>query len=366
MPTIVFTVTNDLSYVQRMIRICDSLAKHGFTVRLVGRQQKKSIPLIAQSYEQKRLYCFTSKGPLFYIEFNIRLFIYLLFAKADLFCAIDLDTVLPCYFASIIRKKKRIYDAHEWFTEQKEIVTRPHIQKIWQRIEKFAIPRFKYGYSVNEYIINIFKLKYGVEYKVIRNLPKLTDSSSEYRGKLPDKPFILCQGAINEGRSLETLIPAMKQIAYPLVIAGNGNFYSKLLPLITEHGVSEKITLTGLVPPNELKDITKKAHIGLMIFEATGLNQYQSLANRFFDYMMAGIPQICVNYPQYELINKQYNFAYLIDSTHPEVIAKAVNNLMNDSVLYNNLKLNSLTAQKILNWETEEETLISLYKSVTA
>lgn len=366
MPRIVFTVTSDLTYVQRMIRICTSLANNGYTVHLIGRKRKSSISLIEQPYLQTRLNCFFEKGPFFYLEYNIRLFVYLLFTKADVLCAIDLDTALPCLFVSMLRKKKRVYDAHEWFTQQKEIITRPLIHKIWLAIEQFIIPRFKNGYSVNDFITNTFKLNYKVSYEVIRNLPNLSDIPAEYKKDLPTNPFILCQGAVNEGRSLETLIPAMQYIPFPLVIAGNGNFYTQLLALVAKYKVKEKIFLTGMVTPMQLKAITQKAHIGLMLFEAKGLNQYQSLANRFFDYMMAGIPQICVDYPQYKQLNNQYGFAYMIDSTEPETIAAAVNNLMNDSVLYNNLRANALKAREELNWEKEERKLIRFYKTVTA
>ena len=47
----------------------------------------------------------------------------------DAVCAIDLDTILPCYFISILRRKKRMYDAHELFTEMKEIITRPSVKR---------------------------------------------------------------------------------------------------------------------------------------------------------------------------------------------------------------------------------------------
>src|SRR5689334_7254172 len=112
-PTIYFTVTTDLTYDQRMIRICTSLSNAGYTVILVGRKMKNSIPLSQQPFKQKRLFCFFEKGKLFYAEYNIRLFFYLLFKKMDGICAIDLDTILPCYFISVIKKITRIYDAHE-------------------------------------------------------------------------------------------------------------------------------------------------------------------------------------------------------------------------------------------------------------
>ena len=106
---IIFTVTNDLNYDQRMQRICGTLADAGYNVLLVGRKLKDSPPLSGKNYKQQRLNCWFAKGKLFYAEFNTRLFFYLLFTKTDCLCAIDLDTILPVYYISKIKGIKRVY-----------------------------------------------------------------------------------------------------------------------------------------------------------------------------------------------------------------------------------------------------------------
>lgn len=89
MKRIVFTVTNDLNYDQRMIRICTSLSTAGYDVTLVGRKLKSSLPLQQKPFKQKRITVPFEKGKLFYATYNTCLFFYLLFKKADLVCAID-------------------------------------------------------------------------------------------------------------------------------------------------------------------------------------------------------------------------------------------------------------------------------------
>ena len=54
MKKLVFTVTNDLNYDQRMQRICGSLANAGYDVLLVGRKLKTSLPLSKKNYDQQR------------------------------------------------------------------------------------------------------------------------------------------------------------------------------------------------------------------------------------------------------------------------------------------------------------------------
>ena len=116
--------------------------------------------------------------------------------------------------------------------------------------------------------------------------------------------------------------------------------------------------------PKNLKLITPHATLGITIFEAKGLNQIYSLANRFFDYIMAGIPQLCVDYPEYQEINSIHNIAYLIPSIEKEKIATALNYLLENVVLLHQLKDNTLKAREILNWEFEEKKLINFWKNI--
>lgn len=358
---IILTVTNDLNYDQRMQRICTSLSKAGYHILLVGRKMPDSLPLKEQSFKQKRLFCFFHKGFAFYAEYNIRLFLFLFVNPCRAYYAVDLDTILPNLLASSIFKKKRLYDAHELFTEQKEIVTRPNVHRFWLWVERTAVPKFQYGYTVNHFIQEEFERRYGVQYGIIRNLPFRKNYPISI---LDEVPFILYQGAVNEGRSFETLIPAMKWVNVKLLIIGNGNMYEEVKQLIAYNKLEDKIEMRGYVAPEELRTITPKAKFGLTLFESTGLNQYYSLSNRFFDYIMAGIPQVCVNYPEYKRINDEHPVALMVDDVQVETLSSAMNNLLTNTNLYNSLQQNTIAAKEVLNWENEEIKLIAYWKNI--
>ena len=358
--TILFTVTTDLTYDQRMQRICTSLSNGGYDVTLIGRKKLDSIPLTPQAFKQKRLSCFFEKGKLFYAAYNLRLFFYLLFKKTDAICAIDLDSILPCYFIAVLKNKKRVYDAHELFCEMKEIVSRPAIYKMWKRIEKYTVPKFPLGYTVNQPIADEFKKMYGVHYEVIRNIALLKEINPVEK---KDK-FILYQGAVNEGRSFETLIPAFKDVHCKLIICGDGNFMQQAKQLVAENNLQDIVIFKGKIKPDELIAITQQAYIGITLFENKGLSNYYSLANRFFDYLHAGIPQLCVNYPVYKEINDQLPIAVLVEDISSANLAVQLNNLLTNAVLYNELHQNCLNLRKTLNWEQEEKILIRFYKNL--
>ena len=357
---IILTVFNDLTTDQRMIRICTSLSGAGYQVLLVGRKEAHSLPLQSRSYQQERLSCFFRKGKALYIEFNLRLFFYLLFRRPRIICAIDLDTILPCYLISLFAKCKRVYDAHELFCEMKEIVTRPVIYRAWKKLERFTVPRFRLGYTVSGPIADEFRKMYGVQYTVIRNLPVLKPLMIGEKSTR----FILYQGAVNEGRCFETLIPAMKQVPARLVICGDGNFMQQARELVKMHDLDEKVEFKGRLSPEQLELITRNAWAGVTLFDKTGLSNYYSLANRFFDYFHAGLPQVCVNFPVYKEINNQYPLAVLIDDQEPATIAEALNRLLEDKVLYHQLQQQCMKAREVLNWQEEEKELLKFYEGL--
>src|SRR4029078_2918224 len=153
-----------------------------------------------------------------------------------------------------------VYDAHEYFSQQKEIVTRPKIYKIWHWIEKTFVPRFPKGYTVGHQIAATFRKIYKVDYEVIRNVP-LLKPVNHFIGH-SDK-FILYQGAVNETRGLEHLVPAMRQVDAQLLIYGDGNFIDQTKKLIIKNNLSDKVLLKGKLLPEELDAITAQAFIGV-------------------------------------------------------------------------------------------------------
>lgn len=359
MKHLVFTVTNDLTYDQRMDRICSALAENGFRCTLVGRKQKKSISLESKNYEQIRLNCRFEKGKLFYFEYNFRLLIFLLTHRFDIYCAIDLDSILPVYLIASSKKKPWVYDAHEFFSEMQEIVTRPIIHRLWLGLEKFIMKQVKHAYTISKGYARLFKERYGVDFEVIRNVPKFKICS--HVEQTSDR-FIIYQGVLNVGRGLEESIAAMQQIeGCTYRIYGEGPNKSALITLTNKLDLTDRVKFMGALKPEDLRQQTEQAWIGLTLFSDQGLHHHYSLANRFFDYLHAGIPQIAMNYPEYARFNYEYGIAVLIDAITPDSIAFAINSLMFDSVFYDRLKESTSFAATSNCWENESQKLIQFY-----
>jgi glycosyltransferase involved in cell wall biosynthesis len=357
MKRIVFTVTNDLIYDQRMARICHALAAEGFEIVLVGREKGTSPALSKKTYNEKRLKCIFNKGKLFYLEYNIRLFFYLLTLKTDIICAIDLDTMTAAFMAAKLKRKKLFYDSHEYYTEVIELAQRPLTKKIWLSVEAFTVPGADCALTVSESLRKIYEEKYKVKFHLVRNLPLLEESVPVVKGE----KYIIYAGVVNKGRGLEEMIEAMKFIDCKLVIAGNGDILDELMLKVNQAQLNDKVTFKGAVRPEELRALIRNAYIGILLLRNESLNYYYSLANKFFDYMHAGIPQISSDFPEYRSINEQYKVADLID-LNIENIVKSVNRLLSDKAYYDELAANAEKAKKVFNWQKESQILIEIFR----
>lgn len=360
---ILIPVINDLNYDQRMMRICNALVKAGYDVTLIGPRWPHLQELTNQSYHQVRLPMRLRSGKLMYIIYWWKVFLYLLKHKADLICAVDLDTIIPVYYASLLKKNCiRVYDAHEIFTEMQEVNTRPRVKKLWEWIGRQYIPHFKNGYTVSPSYAQFFKKKYGVDYGVVRNATILVP----FEVPIKNEKIILYQGAVNEGRAFEYLIPAMKHVHAPLWIVGKGNFMNQVRSLIKEHGLENKVIIQGHKRPEELKRFTQQAWVGITLFDNSenGVSNYLSMANRFFDYMHHGVPQLACNFPEYKSVNEEAEIAVLIDDLQPSTIANALNKLIEDDAFHTRLSKNAMQLREKYCWQNEEAFLVEFYKKI--
>jgi glycosyltransferase involved in cell wall biosynthesis len=372
MAKIICTVTNDLTYDQRMIRICSSLTKAGYEVVLLGREKSQSQPLKDEVFQQKRLKSWFESGKLFYIEYNIRLFLYLALNPFDALCAIDLDTIGPAFLWARFRKKPLIYDAHEYFTEVPEVVDRPMVKAIWSGLARFVIPRLEYAYTVGPALAHIFTERYGTAFEVIRNFPVSDSRPGQEIRELPEKKegdFILIyQGALNEGRGIETIFEALPRLplSVKLWLVGEGDLSDFLRKLRISKHLQDRVYFLGYRHPDELRRITPQAHLGLNLLANKGLSYYYSLANKCFDYIQAGIPAIHMNFPEYQALQRDHPAFLLLPALEASALAALIRQLLHHPAQYQTLQVACEQAAPLLNWEIEEKKLIAFYEKVLA
>lgn len=362
---IVFAVTNDLTYDRRMFRICATLAESGAVVTLIGRRFRDSDDFTPGLFQGKRLKCFFNRGPLFYAEYNLRLFFFLLFTHFDIACACDLDTALPVRMAAGMKAKLTVYDAHEYFTEVPELIGRNFIKKIWDGIGLMTIPGFDLRYTVGEELATIMSKRYKAFFHVIRNIPSYVQHKDDTNRERTTDKILLYQGALNVGRGLEASVQAMTELPeWEFWMAGEGDITSNLRQLAKTLQIDDRVKFLGWVYSHDLPALMEKARIGINLREEGSLNDYYSLPNKFFDFIHAGLPSINMRYPEYVRICERFPCAILIDEVSPSVIAEAVRSLDQNEALYKVMVDVCHDAAMEFSWIHEGNKLITLYNDL--
>lgn len=362
----IVSVTNDLVTDQRVDKSCHALIKSGYEVLLIGRIRKKSLPIETRDYKTHRLHLIFDKGPLFYAEYNFRLFIYLLFHKANLLFANDLDTLLPNYLTSKIKRIPIVYDSHEYFTEVPELTGRKFAQNTWRGIEAYIFPKLKTVITVCDSIAQIYKKKYGNEVNVVRNIPPTRTTNRNIKTKkelgIPtDKNIIILQGAgINIHRGAEEMVDAMSEIKNAvLMIVGSGDVIDILKENAIKTELKTKVLFFPKQPFDQLKNFTIHADLGISFNKDTNLNYRYSLPNKLFEYIHAGVPVLASDLVEMKNIIDIYKVGVCIKDHSSENIARIINKLFKDKTQLDYWKENTKLARKELNWEKEEEKLLA-------
>jgi len=367
---VVFSVTNCICHDQRVLKIAEKVSILGCDVSIVGRKRGECCNNDSVPFKTSRFRMMFKKGFLFYAFFNIRLFIYLLFRHSDLLVANDLDTLLPNYLVSKLRKLPLVYDSHEYFTGVPEIQNRPFVKWVWKNIEKLVFPNLKNVMTVSDSIAKQYEEEYRVNVITVRNCSRITEAifpfSREELDLNPDHLLLILQGTgINIDRGGEELIEAIGLTdGVSLLIVGSGDRYNYLKEMTEDSGLGEKIRFIPAVSWDILMKYTKSADAGLSLDNSTNLNYRFSLPNKLFDYISAGIPIIATDLPEVSKILKEYTCGLLITRPDPEEISIVVKKLRDDKVLLSELKHNSVIASKSINWEKESQKVKDLYNSI--
>lgn len=396
---ILLSVTNDLVTDQRVHRACMALLQAGHHVTLIGRMLPHS-PHIIRPYHTVRMHLLFRKKALFYAEYNLRLLLRLLLSRADLFYANDTDTLLANYLAARLRRKPMLFDAHELFPEVPELVGRPHVKAFWQHIEDLILPRIARrndmaAITVCHSIADIYHHRYGLHMDVVRNVPiqplcrglRPCGANSQPSTinpplstlnpplstlKRAGKRLLLYQGAVNVGRGIDWVMHAMPLLPQcHFIVAGDGDEYHNLLAL-KEKMQLHNVTFLGRLSPDQLRQLTPLADLGISLLENRGLNYYYSLPNRLADFAAAHVPVLATDFPEIRRLIQRYHIGQLLPPApfdpvkqqsqppDPQLLADAIRNTLAlwDSLPTDERNRRFRLANDDLNWDNDKNTLL--------
>jgi glycosyltransferase involved in cell wall biosynthesis len=369
-PRVIFSVTNCICHDQRVLKMAGVVSNLGAEITIVGRRLDHCCSSGSVPFKTRRFRMIFSKGFLFYKFYNIRLLIYLLFHRADLLVSNDLDTLLPNFLVSKIKRIKLIYDSHEYFTGVPEIQDRPIVKWVWSTIEKSIFPRLEYVVTVSDSIAEQYYKEYGIRPLTVRNCSRRSETISGYSreelGIDHDMLLLILQGGgINIHRGAEELIDSMMRSENAfLFIIGSGDVFGDLRKMVNQAGLSEKVRFFPKMPWDEMMRYTKSADTGLSLDKNTNINYRFSLPNKLFDYISAGIPVIAGDLPEVTRIITEHSCGIIIPEIIPDEICQAIKVLNENRDLLNVLKQNAKDAAEELNWDNESVKVRGFYSMI--
>jgi glycosyltransferase involved in cell wall biosynthesis len=361
---------NPIDYERRIINQAYTGKNLGYRIWIfaLGKPDDKSIKRCKLYILRRLKTIFHAGGPLKFFIYNFKLFFHLIGKRFDLFHCHDLWVLPSVTLAVIMNKGVLIYDAHEYYAGL-EIFNRAKMRKrIWLLIERLCMPHVNALITVSPELGELYRKRYKIlkQIHIILNVPRYESTAYIQAQNILKKGedfVIVFHGHFKPGRGLENLIQAIKIVpGVKLLLIGGGELEHKLRRMVKKEGLQERIIFRNYIPTQLLISASAQADIGVVLFEPTSINYKYALPNKFFEYLLAGLPILASNIETLQHYIKKYNVGITVDPSDVKSIAQGIVNMKSKKPQLQSWKENALRAVKELNWEKEEKKLINLYE----
>jgi glycosyltransferase involved in cell wall biosynthesis len=265
--------------------------------------------------------------------------------------------------------KRVIYDVHE--DVPKQILSKYWIPPRLRRIVSVAA-------SVVESIGNLFwdgvvaatpsiARRFPPQRTVIvQNFPLREEIETGVARPFVDRqPQAIYAGAITEERGIRQIIGALALLpeSRPLRLALVGNFRpATLLDEIQAEPGWQRVDNHGWCRREDVRRLTDDARAGIVTFLPSP-NHVEAQPNKLFEYMSAGIPVIAADFPLWRQIVDGAGCGLLVDPHSPEQLHAAIERLVNDPQLAQEMgERGRVAVEEKFNWDVEARVLLQFYQ----
>lgn len=250
--------------------------------------------------------------------------------RAEVYHASDLY-VLPALAAAARRHGGRlVLDARELYPHVDATAGRPWARWAWTALERRFVPRTDAVLAVNTSIAGRMAAAYGIaEPVLVHNLPvrravARTDALRARLGIAASQPIVLYQGLVRDGRGLEVLVEAMREVpGAALVVIGDGPAKEALRRLAAE-ALGRRAHFLPHTNPDELLALTASADLGVHVPEPVTLSVRLALPNKLFEYLNAGLPVVVSDLPEMRRVVEGFGVGLVVPPGERAALAEAL------------------------------------------
>ncbi len=267
---------------------------------------------------------------------------------------------------------KVIYDVHEdysqafrrkhWLPKRSRLV----ISRLVGLVEQFAARFFSGIVAATPTIAERFSSRNAV---VVQNYPKTVPGSRDSvrppvtRGTR----YVVYVGGLSELRGATEMVDAIALVSRvhdcKLVLAGE--FASSQLETHLRSRPGWRQTeFLGWITPTQRDEILRKAAVGLVILKPHQ-SYVESHPTKLFEYMMAGVPVVCSDFPSIRSVVQSTGCGLLINPDDVMSISLAIGHILDHPEEASLMGSRGQEAvHNTYNWSTQEARLLKLYESL--
>ena len=234
--------------------------------------------------------------------------------------------------------------------------------RIAERTENRKVRRLSAVVAATPHIKKRFEEVTSAPVINVNNYPVLDDIM--FNQSWYEKENAVCYvGGLFYTRGIHEMVAAIGKTDSKLILGGNFSPESLKNDLSKEKGW-KNIEYLGFIDREKVNEVYRKSVAGLIILHPMP-SYIDSLPVKMFEYMAAGIPIICSNFPLWKDIVESAGCGICIDPFDTEAIANEITRFCNDKETARKMGENGRKAvEKTYNWTTQEKELLDLYNNI--
>jgi glycosyltransferase involved in cell wall biosynthesis len=353
------------------LRECHALAEAGFDVTVIGANwqdgERDRVRIKSISRDASRLGRMTRTVWKVYQEARRQ--------SADVYHFHDPE-LIPVGLLLRAGGKDVIYDVHE--DNPKEILSKRYLPAWSRQVVSWAFGALENAASARFSALVVVTPSIAKRFQKLNARTVIVHNYLNVRQLVPDngaeKPWdsrrqsiayvggLMLQRAVREMVEAMALLPpslpATLEIAGPEV-KGDADFDE-----LQRHPGWKRVKHHGFIDQKSTFQILKNVRAGLVLYHAEP-NQIESMPQKIFEYMGAGVPVIASDFPLWRQIIGGAGCGLFVDPRKPDEIAKAIEYLLTHPAEAEEMgRRGQAAVVQQFNWDGEAKKLVHLYSTL--